>query len=528
MTGYLQFYHLSRDPFLTDHDPVFFFPAKAHQEALSSMIYGIRERKGFVAILGDAGMGKTALIQELMAKMDGNVKVIRISQPYASYPQLLKEILGKLGLSSEHQTKGSMLHELYNYLIQALSRDENVAIVIDDAQDLSDEILEEVRLASNLETGKFKLLQIVLVGRPELEEKLNLKRLRQLRQRIGIINRLAPLTQEESLLYIDHRLKCAESGSDKVFTPEALSLICEEAKGVPRMINILCGKFLDWGCLYFEAPISAGTARKILGKPGISSWIDSKAVRSGGDRKVRSVALLGKKSVLLSPYFWLTLVFLALAVFYGTKYFGSFSGIKTLRIPVSEPKSPGGASIEAKPETDVFSREISSAGRMKKKVETDQSAVTEPAPASVVYSRGDVAIRKIIEVRKGETLSKVIVKHSGSVSPTLLDYVLEVNPEIKDVDIIQNDRRILLPQINESAMIMKSSEGLFKVHLRTFIDYQEALAYKELMGQKFGIVEIVSRKVTPQKTWYRVLAGPFGSQEEGRRAIQTLRQGGLL
>lgn len=237
---YNKFYGFSEAPFNISPDPNFLYLTPDHREALSSMIYGIVERKGFITITGEVGTGKTTLIYALLKKLPEEVKTVFIFHTHLTFGQLIKNILQELELPTAGEGEIDLLRKLNEYLIERFSRGENLAIIIDEAQNLSKEVMEGLRMLSNLETSKAKLLQIVLVGQPELEAKLDSPDLRQLKQRIEIKRRIRPLTPEECRRYVDYRLNLVGSSSAKVFTPEALPMICAYGKGIPRSINIIC------------------------------------------------------------------------------------------------------------------------------------------------------------------------------------------------------------------------------------------------------------------------------------------------
>ncbi|MGD0917413.1 MAG: AAA family ATPase [Thermodesulfobacteriota bacterium] len=241
---YTQFYGFSEKPFNITPDPRFLYQTVDHREALASMIYGIKERKGFIAITGEVGTGKTTLIFTLLKELQGGVKTVFIFHTNITFVQLLVNILSELEIPIPDEKETTLLRGLYDYLIRGLSRNENLTIIIDEAQNLSREVMEGLRMLSNLETATSKLLQIILVGQPELDVKLNAADLRQLRQRIEIKRQLRPLSRKECQEYIDHRLKLVGSSSLQIFTPESISLICDYGKGIPRTINILCDNAL--------------------------------------------------------------------------------------------------------------------------------------------------------------------------------------------------------------------------------------------------------------------------------------------
>jgi general secretion pathway protein A len=233
------------------------------------MIYGIQERKGFVSLIGEVGTGKTTLIRHLLSILDPKIKRVSISQTLRSFEELLKEILSELGLPLADRSKFFLIHQLNNYLIQRLSRNETLVLIIDGAQNLSKEALEDLRLLSNLETDRFKPLQIVLAGQPELEEKLKSEELRQFRQRIGIRREILPLTGEESRRYIAHRLNKVRSSRQTIFTPQAVSLICWYARGIPRVINTLCERSFLIGYAKARKPIDEKIVNEVLEERGI-------------------------------------------------------------------------------------------------------------------------------------------------------------------------------------------------------------------------------------------------------------------
>lgn len=241
---YERYFGLKEKPFNVTADPAFLFFSRRHKEAFSHLIYGIKERKGFLEITGEIGTGKTTLCKVLLNSLDKDTRTALILNPDLSKFQLLKAILQDLGVSVEKKPGTSLLTRLNEFLIQQLSQRNNVVLIIDEAQNLRVSLLEQIRLLSNLETEKEKLLQIVLVGQPELREKLKSPRLKQLRQRISVRYHILPLDRNEIDKYIGHRLSVAGSTNSVNFNKEAIEEIYKHSQGIPRLINILCDKAL--------------------------------------------------------------------------------------------------------------------------------------------------------------------------------------------------------------------------------------------------------------------------------------------
>ncbi len=243
---YENFFSLKEKPFTITSNPNFLFLSKKHREAFSHLLYGIKERIGFIQITGEVGTGKTTLCRALLNQLDERTKSAFIFNSNVTQPQLMQAIMEDLGIPPAQKGRGrSPFSALNKYLIEQLSLGHNVVLIIDEAQNLSEKLLEQIRMLSNLEGENQKLLQIILVGQPELQEKLNLPSLRQLRQRIAIRCQIEPLTKEELPLYIAYRLRLAgANGLGPVFENEALDEIYRYSAGIPRLVNIVCDRAL--------------------------------------------------------------------------------------------------------------------------------------------------------------------------------------------------------------------------------------------------------------------------------------------
>jgi len=265
---YEKFYGFTEKPFNTTPDPRFFFPSNKHTEALNSLIYAVQERKGFVVITGEIGAGKTTVSRALLNKLDMNTKVALITNTHITAKELIAQILQELEVEYKPGGKQKLLAQLNDYLIRQLSADANVVLIIDEAQNLKAQQLEQIRLLSNLETDKDKLLQIVLVGQPELNHKLSLYELRQLQQRIMIRYHISPLDKLEVKEYIRHRLNIAGAANQIDFTDEATEMVFNFSGGTPRLINIICDRALLAGYVAETNNIDAGIINKCMEELG--------------------------------------------------------------------------------------------------------------------------------------------------------------------------------------------------------------------------------------------------------------------
>jgi len=242
---YESFYGLKENPFRMTPDPKFLYLGTDHKEALAQLWYGVRENKGFIVMTGEVGTGKTTLLHSLLARLNGNgtIKTALLFNPKLDVNDFLQYILRDFGVKVHKGSKGDHLQALHKYLLETYENNGKVVLIVDEAQTLDPELLEELRLLSNLETSKSKLLQIILVGQPELNTTLSRPEFRQLKQRINLRYHIPPLSFEETKGYIERRLIIA-GAKEPLFTKRALKEIYQKSGGIPRLINILCDNAL--------------------------------------------------------------------------------------------------------------------------------------------------------------------------------------------------------------------------------------------------------------------------------------------
>jgi general secretion pathway protein A len=262
---YRKFFGLKERPFEITPDPKYVYLSEVHEEALAHLRYAVQEGKGFSVIIGEAGTGKTTLVHMLLSKLDGRVRTSFIFNPILDRADFLNYICDDLGIKSEGmKSRGQSLTALHNFLLECFAQDEKVFLIIDEAQCLEPELLQEVRLLTNLETSKKKLLHVILLGQTELGQILAEPRFRPLKQRITVRYHLRPLKLKETKEYIQYRLKRAGSRNVSLFDTGAVREIYRYSKGIPRLINILCDNALLTGFSLEQPRIGKSIIRDIV------------------------------------------------------------------------------------------------------------------------------------------------------------------------------------------------------------------------------------------------------------------------
>jgi general secretion pathway protein A len=261
---YKSFFNLKESPFNVNPDPRFLFLTTQIEEALTGLMYGIQTRKGFITLTGEVGTGKTTLINRLLDWLHhGRARTAFLFNSRMNTSQLLDFILAEFDIQCASQSKSQQLMKLNQWLLDRYRAGETVVLIIDEAQNLTFPVMEEIRLLTNLETSTDKLLQIVLSGQPELDDKLRLPQLRQLRQRIMLRCKTTALSKEEIRQYITNRLKTAGAGPEPIFSPQAMDAVHLYSLGIPRVINLLCEHSLVNAFVDHERPIQPKTIEAV-------------------------------------------------------------------------------------------------------------------------------------------------------------------------------------------------------------------------------------------------------------------------
>ena len=270
----LQYYGMREHPFGVTPNPQFLYPSPGHREALATLIYGIEAGCGFMALIGKPGTGKTTLLFELLERLGNTARTVFLFQTQCDSCEFFRYLLSDLGIDSNGQDLAGMHEQLNRVLLTEARAGRRFVLIIDEAQNLADSMLETVRLLSDFETPRAKLIQIILAGQPQLAERLARPEMAQLRQRISLLARLEPFSPEETRAYIGHRLKVAGYTQSGLFTPEAMEMIVARGKGIPRDINNICFNALSLGFALQKKQIDSAIVQEVLSDLNLDTLID--------------------------------------------------------------------------------------------------------------------------------------------------------------------------------------------------------------------------------------------------------------
>jgi type II secretory pathway predicted ATPase ExeA len=440
---FLDFYQLREQPFGVTPDPHYLYFSPGHREALASLVYGIETGRGFLSLVAEPGMGKTTLLFQLLQRWRGYVHSAFLFQTQCDSRELIRYLMNDLGLKSDGEDIVRMHSELNEFLYREALAGRQVVVFIDEAQNLSDTVLETVRLLSDFEATDKKLLQIVLTGQPELANRLSHPSLAQLRQRIVIQARLDALPPLEVGHYINHRLRVAGREEVGLFTPGALELIAERSRGIPRLINNLCFNAMSLGCALQSKQITGEVIQEAAAALSLEHRDRTNPVRT---QPTAPRGTGGLRQSLQPLYSWfrnypfrflrqrvfqtsvVALVAGSLAIYLGM-HRGSGTAqpsFDTRRIIASAPKA---AEMKAPPARAVMSNFDSTRDQ-----ETPQAGSREGSPAFFTYV-----------VQPNDTLQDLCISTVGRYDNTILVEIQKLNPELRDPNHIDVGQEIRFP-----------------------------------------------------------------------------------
>lgn len=438
---FLEYYGLQEQPFGVTPDPRFLFSSMTHREALASLMVGIRENRGFLALVAPPGMGKTTLLFHLMRNLEPNARTVFLFQTQCDSRELIRYILADMGIETQDHDVVKMHTQLNEALVAIARSGKQFVLIIDEAQNLSPAALETVRLLSDFETTRSKLMQIILAGQPQLAEKLGHPDLLQLSQRISIMSRLSVLSKEETGEYINHRLQLAGYAGGRLFSPAALDLIAEYSGGIPRNINNLCFNALSWGCATKKKVIDAEILREVGAELALNlvSQVQPSSPTPATQRTEDIAA----------PRFH------QLAGAAGRKWIGQ-AAVAAALVLLSLlsgyliQSRHSAAAVGVNPPAPVVA-----AAAPVGKLQQAQPATALPAPSPTKASKAVSPAAKgskpddetIVVVEPNQALSRITRQYFGRSEPALLDQILQLNPSIVNPDHIEVGERIRLPRL---------------------------------------------------------------------------------
>jgi len=576
---YTDYFGFREKPFGVTPDPRFFYTNPCYQEAYAGLLYGIHERRGFIVLTGEVGTGKTTLLRRLMQHMESNVRFVFFYHTTLSFEELLDFMCEELGLPIQEAGRHHKIHALNQLLMDQLARAGTVALLIDEAHNLGQEVLEHLRLLSNFETTAEKLLQIVLVGQPELESKLSRPELRQLKQRIAVQCRLERLDDAEVGPFINYRLNVVGYKRHQLFTPDAVQEIAYYSKGFPRLINILCDNALliayatsqkrVTGAIIEEAatdlrfelrrggPLATGESRHLSSEVGLKEARDT-VPRGRADHQKKAYRTSRRKSRITAAVLCLGMA--GVGFYLGQVNNNLVEGVneklgtwhKTLqgtlggRIenPERRESSLRGDQISSVDERMTASTEkagpasaadLSGVEARKERQDShvpsehtmtssgDRISTTAKGGNDEVSSIGsvsEVASRREqpMVVPPGSTIAEIAANIYGAQRDLGLDLIKEYNSQIENLNRIRAGQPLWLPPLSQETLVRQQPDGSYRFILASFRTSQQAEQLAQLARLKSYDVAVRARPVSKNLVLHRVEINGLANREAVDRA----------
>jgi type II secretory pathway predicted ATPase ExeA/phage tail protein X len=550
---YRNFYNLHEKPFDLTPSPRFLYLGESHKEALALLTYGVVERKGFILLTGEVGTGKTTMVHALLSNLDDSVQYISISNPLLSPEDFIDYLSFSAFKNRAHfKSKTAFLFEFEEFLRKCLNQQKNVILIIDEAHRLSFDLLEEIRLLSNMELADEKLINIFLIGQPELNEKLSDPRCRALLQRISSRYHIPPLGLKDVGAYMANRLKIAGAREgDEIFSKNAIKAIHQYSGGYPRMINILADNALLLGYSKEKRKITAGIIKQCSDDLNLDGSFLKKTREPTETPETNKV----ERSNVHRYWKWAGIIFFVIAILIvGVSKIAQHSDSVSLRrqAPVEDVmKKQALAEKEralAEKERGLVEKERILAKKEKslgEKNSPDQDTAEEKGPRiikkieeqsvsdhvvqpktvkekEIVSPETDKTLFTHIIVKEGDTLAQLSAHIYGRVNDRILSLVKENNPDIKDVDRIDVGQKIVFPSIFPPVQ-----GSTFTVHIASFKPFEHAQTlFKELMRKGYDVY-IIPAYHTQKGKVFRVTMGNFKSQQEAQDYAIEVRKKGI-
>jgi len=526
---YTDFYALRERPFSLTPSPRFLYLGEEHKEALAFLTYGVMERKGFILLTGEVGTGKTTMVQALLKNIDSSVKHVYLSNPILT-PEEFRQYLAALVFpkNTKIESKADFIIKFEEFLQYCLREQKIFLLIIDESQTLSFELLEEIRLLSNMESADEKLINIFLVGQPELNQKLLETRCRPLLQRITIRYHIPPLDMDSTRNYIFTRLRIAGAmKADRIFSKGAIKSIHNYSNGYPRMINTLANNSMLLGYSLEKSQVSSSIVKQVYEELQLDGSILTPS-------KNRKETRRGKASTIWSFNSWKWSIILLIIIigtvpiiFRGLELFPE----KTIKTNTSDqilqylPDNDTNQQKQEieKAETDTPEREMNdrepAVNQISHKKQLLKEIIEESGSINIhnqqetdCFDEPSSSVHKTVIVQKGDTLSELVSKNYGWFDTNLASYVLQHNPSIKDNNIIEPGTSIVFYPLSKDIKI-----NLYTVHIATFksLEYANDL-FQEMIKDGHEVYIIPDHNIS-QKMAYKITLGKFRSYAKAKK-----------
>ncbi len=530
---YRNYFGLKLKPFSITPDPRFLYMSPGHKEALAHLLYGLKEASGFVVITGEVGTGKTTILNAFLLKLPPRMPKVVVKNPHLK-PENLYYLLGEsIGVPEEKRSR-----DYINLFEDRLKEIGGAVLIVDESQGLSLEMLEEIRLLSNLETTNEKLVQIMLLGQQELNEKLRSPQLRQLKQRIGIKYHIPPLDSNETKDYIDHRLRVAgyEPREKPLFTVSAHSEIYRYTKGFPRLINIVCDSVLIAAYTENHKQVTAQMVRKV-----VSELESTYSPKTGGKHSpvLKSQRQgTGREWLVRAGYFGILLLAVAGGVWF---FFPDADERSPSAVGIDTPDRPVPGKVEVTEQRETAPPQKEQAAPQ----ESPAAPVESPAPeekdlkgerAAAIQKPVGKAVQEkvvlkdeedqgrhmipptlmepgmpqgtVVVVVPGDTIAQLAADYYGRFDSEILRAVKQANPDLRNVDLIYEGQKIFLPQVNIAPQV------IYSVSVASYHSMNEAKAvFLDLIGKGYQAT-IYPYLDDNKNTWYRITIGTFTARQD--------------
>jgi type II secretory pathway predicted ATPase ExeA len=441
-----KFYKLREHPFGVTPDPRYLFLSLTHREALASIVYGVTSGRGFTALIAKPGMGKTTILFNFLNMMRDHAKTVFLFQAQCSPQDLLRSLLADIGIEDDGGDMVRLQRKLNDCLLRESRQGKRLIVVIDEAQNLDEPVLEVVRMLSNFETSREKLLHLILSGQPQLADKLAGPRLVQLKQRISIVSRLKPFTEEETQAYVDHRLRMG--GYDfaaPLFTKRAMEMLASYSQGIPRNINNLCFNAMSIGCVAKQKTIDTDIIWEVIHDLDLRTLVSEPEAGSASKDSPKDAKLIASSPSFLSRLrgWSMRLAFAAVVLMVTLSGNRIRMKPKSLELLASTPSYvPAGPTAAAK--------------SPQRGPSADPVRVANFAPNT--EKPGDVSV---VVVLPHENLYRIILKRFGKYDAQVLAAVYALNPGLTDPRGLRVGQHIRIPVAHSLAAVSKvSSQGL--------------------------------------------------------------------